>query len=77
VLNLEVGQSQFRNDLSDPTEILKGESLFSKDTLLQLQTIPVNHHVGHKIKPAFLKGRCKLKSKLEVEQAVGQLLWES
>ena len=73
---MEVVLSQFRNDLADPTEILKGDSLFSKDTLLQLENISINHHhMGHKIKPTFLKGRCKLKSKLGVEQAVGQLLW--
>ena len=34
-------------------------------------------HHGHTLRPIFIKGKCTLKSQLEVEQHLGELLWES
>lgn len=57
-------------------KILQGETLFDKEILANAKN-KINTHHGHSnIRPNFIRGRCTLKEKIEVEQKVGELLWE-
>lgn len=72
----KVDVNEHRNDIEDVTMLFKGKSLFSKESLLGLNTESVEHH-GNKIRPIFIKGKSTLNSQLEIEQTLGELLWES
>jgi hypothetical protein len=58
----------------DISTFLSGESLFDKSMLQKLQ-LNSSHNHHHKIKPIFIQGKCLLKSKTDIEQRVGSLLW--
>ena len=62
--------------MKDIASMFRGVSLFSRDGLTNINEEKVEHH-GNKIRPVFVKGKCTLKSQLEVEQSLGELLWES
>ena len=62
--------------MTDVKQLFREEGLFSKEGLVGMSEEKVEHH-GNKLRPVFVRGRCGLKSKLEVEQMLGELLWES
>ena len=62
--------------MKDIADMFRGNSLFSREGLNNITEEKVEHH-GNQIRPVFVKGKCTLKSQLEIEQTLGELLWEN
>ena len=58
-----------RNDTANFKLLFQGDSLFSRDSLLNLSEEKMVHH--GQLRPVFIKGKCLLQTQIEIEQTLG------